>query len=116
MSSLWQVIQNQLEECVQQMGLRGLALANEDGLLIASAGYGVDAELVATVNPLHHSPNRKILAQVHQDLKRDGLRLEICNLQRGEQALFLCATGQEQESNDPELQNILRDVAEKVGL
>lgn len=116
MSSLWQVIQSQLEETVSRMGLSGLALANEDGLLIASAGYGVDAELVATVNPLHEGMDHGLMADAQANLHQNGLALEVQHIQRGHQALFLCATSQQSQSRGADLRSLLQDLAERIGI
>lgn len=115
MNTLWHKIQHQVEECAKKIGLVGLALASEDGLLIASSGHAMDAELVAAVSP-NQEQNEGALHQIRAGLHQSGLQLEIMGIRRGQRSLFLCATGADGRCNHPDLQMFLQEMADKVGL
>lgn len=107
MNHLWNVIQDNVDSLAKQIGLNSLALANEDGLVIAACGPVSDVEMMAAVSPLHRQGDA-LVTLYQEELQLQGLGLNVIDAQCDGQSLFLCATGASSQINHPELQNLLQ--------
>lgn len=103
-------IESQLEDFANRLGLAGLTLANEDGLVLAAAGVGVDTEFLAAVSPLVREEATAPETMVQASSGQRGLNVQVLNLEVDNQSLFLCAAGDERRVSDPSLQTLLQGI------
>lgn len=117
MNRLWNTVQQSMQNLSERIGLRGLTLANEDGLVIASCGSGTfavaEAEIMAAVSPLSNDHN-EILSRYQEKLHEQGLDMKVFDVRRDGHTLFLCATGGNSEIQDPALPQMLEDIASEL--
>ncbi len=114
MSFLWNSVQQSMHTLLQRIGLRGLTLANEDGLVIAACGAAnVEAEIMAAVSPLLQQQN-EILSRYQAKLQEQGLGMKIFDIHRDGHSLFLCATGGNSQIQDPALPQMLEQIASEL--
>ena len=93
LSGVWQRVQEMLREMTQRLGLRGAALANEDGLLLASASceQELDPEWMAAVSPLVKEERGELREGLLRGLHERGLSMRVIPISMGGQSLYLCA-------------------------
>jgi len=113
MRSLWKEIQTKLDEISRRIGLRGLTLANQDGLLLASSGHDLDFELLAAVGPLMESGRSN--SHLLQSSGWEGLSVRAHTLGYAGQNLFLCAAGDELQVDDPQLTSLTKSLGNMLG-
>lgn len=113
MNSLWCSIQQNIDALTQTIGLKSLALANEDGLVIAACGSTPEVEMMAAFSPLLRNGNS--LPQPYRDaLQRQGLGFSVFDFHQGGQSLFLCATGADSQIHHPALPQMLEQIAHQL--
>jgi len=107
-------MQEQLDGFAADTGLVGLALANEDGLLIAGSGTKVNMEIMAAISPIAKEKDRGRVKKIRTKLQERGLNFKIFDVKIGEQMLFLCATGEETQIKSSKLNSFLSALANQL--
>lgn len=113
MNRLWSAIQQKLDTLAERIGLTSLALANEDGLVIAASGAATEVEMMAAVSPLLQTGD-ELLRQYCEQLQQKGLGMNVFDVHHGGHSLFLCATGADTQIHHPELQQMLEQIADQL--
>ncbi|MCB9640256.1 MAG: hypothetical protein H6728_14030 [Myxococcales bacterium] len=111
LSTVWQRVQEKMNEVAGLCGVRVATLANEDGLLLASCGQELDPEWLAAVSPLVQKVSGDDRDGVLQGARDKGFSLQVTSFSMGGQRLYLCAAGP-QQSPSLEMTDFARQIAQ----
>lgn len=103
-----QTIQSQMEDVSRELGLFGMTLANEDGLLLASScpSGGMD-EVLAAISPLCVEEQDDYLQKRLRAFSNRGIEVNVQGVSFMGQSLFLCAAGDSGLLNHPALGGVM---------
>lgn len=113
MNRQWNLLQSSVDSLVREIGLNSLALANEDGLVIAASGHPTDVEMMAAVSPLLRRGDA-LVTHYKKELQNQGLGFSVLDVQIEGQSLFLCATGETTQIYHPALKTLLNEAVEAL--